>query len=255
MLKGSGTAILLSIFLHLLLLAVLIHSSINAPEKTKQTKQKSSAIKSFLYKKPKKLIVETLPALNKAAHKALITAKPKKSAIAPNKPQKAGVKDIQKVINKSVNKTKQSTKPVQMQQSKLAAQTKTTAIKTPVKASFSSYDSLSQLRSSIEKQQREQAFNEIIQQRSGSIMDATQLPVPHTTVPLTSEQKYQRNTSTSHVGSITKNDNGTCTIHRKQILGSPVEANSAIFACGERKFDKNFREHMQKVQAKLPIKK
>jgi hypothetical protein len=251
-LKGPSTAILLSIFLHILLLAALIYSSINAPKKIQQTEQKFTTIKSFLYKQPKKIIVKTLPRLNKAEHKAVMTAEPIKPASAPTKTQKPFVKDVQIAIKKPAIKAKQPIrKTAQAQQSHIAAK----AQKTAIKASFSSYDSLSQLRSSVEEKHREQAFNEIIQQRSASIMDAAQLPVPHTTVPLTSEQKYQKNTSTSHVGAITKNDNGTCTIHRQQILGSPVEATTSIFACGESKFDKNFREHMQKVQAKLPIKK
>jgi membrane protein involved in colicin uptake len=255
-LKGPSTAILLSIFLHILLLAALIYSSINAPKKIQQTEQKFTTIKSFLYKKPKKIIDKTLPRLNKAEHKAVMTAEPIKPASAPTKTQKPFVKDVQIAIKKPAIKPKQPIrKTAQMQQSHIAAKAKKTAIKAAKKASFSSYDSLSRLRSSVEKKQREQAFNEIIQQRSVSIMDAAQLPVPHTTVPLTSEQKYQKNTSTSHVGTITKNDNGTCTIHRQQILGSPVEATTSTFACGESKFDKNFREHMQKVQAKLPIKK
>jgi hypothetical protein len=235
---------------------VLIYSSINAPKKIQKTEQKFTTIKSFLYKKPKKIIDKTLPRLNKAEHKAVMTAEPIKPASAPTKTQKPFVKDVQIAIKKPAIKPKQPIrKTAQMQQSHIAAKAKKTAIKAAKKASFSNYDSLSRLRSSVEKKQREQAFNEIIQQRSVSIMDAAQLPVPHTTVPLTSEQKYQKNTSTSHVGAITKNDNGTCTIHRQQILGSPVEATTSIFACGESKFDKNFREHMQKVQAKLPIKK
>ena len=86
-------------------------------------------------------------------------------------------------------------------------------------------------------------------------MDGEPFPVPKTLVPLTADQQHKLNTSTSHVGSITKNDNGTCTIQREQILGSPVAATTSYFSCGESKFDKSFREHMQKVQAKLVIKR
>ena len=120
---------------------------------------------------------------------------------------------------------------------------------------FSSYDRLSRLRKNIESQQRQQAFGELTQKRSASNMDGEQFPVPKTIVPLTAEQQYILNTSTSHVGSITKNNNGTCTIYREQVLGSPVEATTSYFACGESDFDKSFREHMQKVQAKLSATK
>jgi hypothetical protein len=75
--------------------------------------------------------------------------------------------------------------------------------------------------------------------------------VPKPIVPLTIDQQKKLNTSSSHVGSITKNDNGTCTIQREQILGSPIEATTSYFGCGESKFDKSFREHMKKVQTKL----
>jgi len=42
--------------------------------------------------------------------------------------------------------------------------------------------------------------------------------------------------------SITKYDNGICTIERTQFLGSSVEGSSSAFACGKNKFDKSFRE-------------
>ena len=48
--------------------------------------------------------------------------------------------------------------------------------------------------------------------------------------------------------SITKYDNGICTIERTQFLGSSVEGSSSAFACGKNKFDKNFREHMNKYK-------
>ena len=122
------------------------------------------------------------------------------------------------------------------------------------RGSFSSYDRLSRLRQKLDKQQSEQAFAELTQKRSTSIMDGEPFPVPKTIVPLTVEQQHKLTTSTSHVGSITKNDDGTCTIYREQMLGSPVQATTSSFACGESTFDKSFREHMKKVQAKFNTK-
>lgn len=109
------------------------------------------------------------------------------------------------------------------------------------RSSFSSYDRLSRLRKKLDHQQRDQAFVELTQKRSTSIMDGEPLPVPKTLVPLTVDQQHKLNTSSSHVGSMTKNDNGTCTIYREKTLGSPVEATTSSFACGENKFDKSFR--------------
>lgn len=83
-------------------------------------------------------------------------------------------------------------------------------------------------------------------------MHGEQTVVPPSLVKLTPEQARNKNTTKmSNDISITKHEDGTCTIDRAQFLGSPVEGSSSVFACGERKFDKSFREHMKKVQEKL----
>jgi len=155
---------------------------------------------------------------------------------------------------KRPNKTVTKTLPTQVTNT-VKSETVTTKNKVlgASRSSVSSYDRLSRLRQKLDNQQREQAFTELTQQRSASVMDGEPFPVPKTIVPLTVEQRQKLNTSSSHVGSITKNDNGTCTIYREQVLGSPVHATTASFACGESKFDKSFREHMEKVQAKLKV--
>lgn len=248
MLKGPSTAIILSILLHLLLLTALIYGSINTPKKIKQTTQKITTIKSFLYQKPINNTVNATPTLNNSVYEAVTTELLIKTASSPIHKHKTPTNDGQKVIKKSaVEPIKSIIKNAQTQPRNLPAK----IFKPAVKGNFSSYERLSRLRERVQKQQREQAFNQVIQQRSVSIMDADPLPVPHTIVPLTREQQYQKNTSTSHTGSITKHDNGTCTIYREQVLGSPVEATTSKFTCGESKFDKNFREHMQKVKNKF----
>jgi hypothetical protein len=253
-LKGPSTAIILSVLLHLLLLTALRYGSINTPKEIKQTTQKITAIKSFLYQKPIKNALNTTATLNNPVLEAATTASTIKNPNSSMSKHKAPVNDVQKTIGKPTIKPLKEIKPIkpiinntQAQASSLASNT----LKPVVEASFSSYERLSRLREQLQKQQREQAFNQVIQQRSVSLMDGDPLPVPHTIVPLTREQQYQKNTSTSHVGAITKHDNGTCTIHRQQVLGSPVEASTSSFACGESKFDNNFRKHMQKVKNKL----
>ena len=69
---------------------------------------------------------------------------------------------------------------------------------------------------------------------------------------LTPEQVREKNTTkVSSDISIIKNDNGTCIIEREQFLGSPVEGSTSVFSCGESKFDRDFREHMKKIQDKI----
>jgi len=261
-LKGPYTAIIISVLLHLLLLTALIYSSIDSPKVIKQNKPKVTSIKSFLYSAPKKVAPKIAP--QKKATVTEVVAKqtpPKKPALKkvipePPKPNKEPNRLPNKTTNKLANKTVIKEKPTQVTN---AVKSDTVTTKNKVagtsRGNFSSYDRLSRLRNKVANQQRDEAFAELTQKRSVSIMDGQPFPVPKTTVPLTQEQEYDKNTSTSHVGSITKNDNGTCTIHREQMLGSPVEATTASFACGESKFDKSFREHMQKVQVKLGVKK
>ncbi len=253
MLKGPYTAIIVSVLVHLLLLIALVYSSKNPPTVIKKEKVKSTAIKSFLYTAPKKIAAKKVE-LKKTPPKKIIEKKIVKSSqsqsIAKTIPVKPVVKLTPTVNPATKAKSSQVTNAVK-------SETVTTKNKVSgeSRGGFSSYDRLSRLRNKLKNQQRDQAFEELTQQRSVSIMDGDPLPVPKAIIGLTREQEYKKNTSKSHVGSITKNDNGTCTIHREQILGSPVEATTSSFACGESKFDKSFREHMQKVQAKLNVPK
>ncbi len=263
MLKGPYTAIVISVILHLLVLIALTYSAIKKPKIIKEDKPKVTSIKSFLYSAPKKtankksIIKEIIakespfekqspPKLEptQATPRKPVHSEPSSAAPTINSPKKVSKKPITKTLPTQVtNAVKSET---------VTTKNKVAGAKPGI---FSSYDRLSRLRQKLENQQREQAFTELTQKRSASMMDAEPFPVPKTIVPLTVEQKYKLNTSTSHTGSITKNDNGTCTLQRAQIYGSPVEATTASFACGESKFDKSFREHMQKVQAKLSIKR
>lgn len=243
MIKGSYTAIVISVLLHVLVLLALIYSANKQPKTLKQDKTKFTSIKSFLYTAPKitkakKVPLKKIIVIKDFAEKVVAEIKPAKKTAA------------KKVVAEKLASEQKSSKQA-------AAKSPETKNKVPgvSQGSFSSYDRLSRLRTKLDRQQRQQAFAELTQKRSDSIMHGEPFPVPKSFVPLTTEQKYKQNTSTSHVGSITKNDNGTCTIYREQMLGSPVEATTASFACGESKFDKSFREHMQKVQVKLGIKR
>lgn len=249
MLKGPYTAIIASVILHLLLLLVLIYGATQQPRIIKQEKPKVKSIKSFLYSTPKKRVNEpaTIP-------KETVDRKTPQKQVASSEPVSSETPTT--VITKPPAKpvSEITLKPLSPQITN-AVKSETVTTKNKVsglsRGKFSSYDRLSRLREKLANQQRDQAFTEITQPRSNSVLDPEPFPVPKTIVPLTVEQQKKLNTSSSHVGSITKNDNGTCTIYREQILGSPVHATTASFACGESKFDKSFREHMEKVQAKF----
>lgn len=254
-LKGPYTAIIISVLLHLILVLILIYGATQQPKIIKQDKPKVKSIKSFLYSAPKKIV-------RKPATKPTTTNDTKTPLKAQQTHTSTSTTVSTEIPHQNINLP--PTKPISKPASKPVSSQVTNAVKSETvttknkvsganRGKFSSYDRLSRLREKLGNQQREQAFTEITQPRSSSVMDAEPFPVPKTIVPLTIEQQQKLNTSSSHVGSITKNDNGTCTIYREQILGSPVHATTASFACGESKFDKNFREHMEKVQAKFKV--
>jgi hypothetical protein len=265
-LKGRYTAIVISVLLHLLALFALTYSAIKQPKMIKPDKAKISPIKSFLYsvpkKNPNKKIVNKQNIARKSIDekKSLQKIEPKKDApkkSAPTEPLKLSVtRPVKSAPNKTPNQAVTKALPTQVTN---AVKSETVTTKNKVagasRDSFSSYDRLSSLRKKLNNQQSEQAFAELTQNRSASMMDAEPFPVPKTIVPLTVEQQKKLTTSTSHVGSITKNDDGTCTIYRAQMLGSPVQATTASFACGESQFDKSLRLHMKKVQVKLTVPK
>lgn len=233
MLNGTYTSIWASVLLHLLLLFALIYSAIKQPKAIPLDKPKSIALKSFLYVKPKKIT-------------------PQKKLIQTIESKKNDTKAVTKAPNKQLNKPlpKKITKPKNSDITK--KQTSITQMPpTKNQSNLSSFGLLSNLRKNLQNKNSEQAFSELTQKRSASIMDGNPFPVSKKIIPLTIVQQQALNTTRSHVGTITKNDNGTCTIHREQVLGSPVEASTASFACGEGKFDKNFRQHMEKVRAKF----
>ncbi|KGJ97593.1 hypothetical protein [Colwellia psychrerythraea] len=271
MLKGTYTTIIVSVLLHLILLFALTYGSINPPKVIKRDKPKVTSIKSFLYSAPKKTIAKkSVPKIITTEQVIAEIKPPKKTAAKQVVPKKEIItkptNDSQPKVTAKVASTKVVSEPAIAPIIKPPPAQVTNAVKSDTvttknkvagasRGGFSSYDRLSRLRNKLANQQRDQAFVELTQKRSASGMDGDPFPVPKTLVPLTIDQQYKLNTSQSHVGSITKNDNGTCTIHREQILGSPVEASTSYFACGESKFDKSFRQHMQKVQAKLPIRR
>jgi len=240
-LKRHSLAISVSVFVHILLAFSLFF--VAEKQQPLQVITTKKAIKSYLYKMPSKpvivepMTVKKLPEEVKAKEEIKIEKKSEELK-QENVNQAVSIKENNLKVGEA-SKTSSLIKPKSI--TKKAAQ-----------ATFSSYKQLDSLRNSINKKIIEQAVSDFQQFRSPSVMHGDQIPVPHSSEQLTPEQEREkRTTRMSNDISITKYDNGICTIEREQFLGSPVEGSSSAFACGESKFDKNFREHMQKVRDKI----
>ncbi len=224
-LKRPYFAISISIFVHLLLALLLFFMA--EKQQRKEVKTVKQAIDSYLYKMPAKPVIKEQEKVKTEAQQTPI----EQSKAAPP------VTSISSLPVKSV-------KPVK---AKLKTETKKT-----IQTTFSAYQQLNSLRSSINEKIMVDELSKRQQFRSPSVMHGEQVPVPHANEQLTPEQEREKNTTRmSDDISITKYDNGICTIERKQMLGSPIEGSSSAFACGESKFDKSFRAHMQKVRDKI----
>ena len=215
-------AIAVSIVVHLLLVLLLFF--IAAKPQIKEIKTSKQAIDSYLYKMPIKRIVKPIAR----------QAPPKKAEQREVIEQKKPAPDVTSIAPLAV---------------KANTETKTKKV---VQTTFSAYQQLDNLRRTINEKMMADELSELQQFRSLSLMHSQQESIPHSVIPLTPEQEREiKTTRMSDDISITKHDNGICTIERKQMLGSPIEGSSSAFACGESKFDKSFREHIKKVQEKL----
>ncbi len=112
---------------------------------------------------------------------------------------------------------------------------------------------LSQLNKQQDKSFIEAQTAEQFRRRSPSVLDADPIPVPHSVKVQTRQAIKEKNTTryTDELR-IIKGDNGICTIEQdlSNVGIEGIKARSG-FACGESKFDANFREHMKKVLKKL----
>lgn len=230
-LKRHYITILVSIVVHLLLALLLFFITEKQPKQVKTTQK---AIKSYLYEIPSTPIIEQVI----------------KEEVKEIKPQKLIEKSKAVPVSSTLASSVKPIKPIKPAES-VKAKLKTETKKT-VQANFSAYKQLDNLRNSINEKIMVDDLSELQQFRSPSIMHGDQIPVPSSTIQLTPEQEREKRiTRMSDDISITKYDNGICTIERKQFLGSPVEGSTSGFACGESKFDKSFRAHMQKVRDKI----
>lgn len=262
MIKGYYTpklnAITLSIGLHIVLLLALVYGSrtsllVTHKDKRLKAPVRQQAINSFLYIKPQTTKVsspssrQVLATINNPATSSITKINRPVTKQNANRYTTAESKEVverQSLIQKKNNEAKI-----------VAKNTVKNKINTSKQKLFSPYGNLINLRNSLDEKNRIHAFEELTKHRSLSVMHDNPEAVPNTQIPLTEDEKNYLSTSRSHVSSITKNDNGTCTIRREQMLGSPVLANTAHFSCGESKFDQSFRLHMKEVTDKLNTEK
>ena len=239
-LKTHSTTFLASILVHVVLLILLLF--VAEKKQPQQLDITPKAIKSYLYKMPPKAVT-----VKQAQIKPEVT--PEK--IVDLKDKKI-ITDKKKIKKSKALASAASSKPL----SAVVKNQSISKVSKPAQTTFSAYKQLNSLRDSINEKMMNQELAELQQFRSPSVMHGKQIPVPHSNEQLTPEQEREkRTTKMSNDISITKYDNGVCTITREQFLGSPVEGSSSAFACGESKFDKSFREHMKKVRDKiLPVR-
>jgi hypothetical protein len=111
---------------------------------------------------------------------------------------------------------------------------------------------LSRLTDKINQKIIDQAMQNFVKPNTGSLMHGTPSYVPHSFVEDT--QKKTIGSTASQVGngfSITKDDNGTCTLTEDlSVIGLQGKTTSR-FNCGLSKDEKNFKNHMKNVLKKL----
>ncbi|WP_440877488.1 hypothetical protein [Thalassotalea sp. PLHSN55] len=246
-LKGYYWAIFIAVICHILLLAVIYSQTFPAFKPKQQ-----QAIKSYLYVKPAVLpepmkknnmddVIEQELTPDKAEPQS---TQSKNEAPKSSKSKSDGPITVEPAAIKTV--------PVE-ETAKQSSTSAETANITNNAVKMSPKQQLEKLRSSLNRQIGEQYFQERNQQRSFSNMHPALPSVPHSTAKLSEEEKKTLNTTQLADNiSITKGDNGVCFIEQdlSNVGMEGISATSA-FACGESAFDKSFREHMKKVQAKL----
>ncbi len=252
-----------SLLVHALLVYALVSINMTLPESVHE--QKVQVIKSYLYKAPKKhrqksITLQEVASIPVESEPEIILKKLEEK-IKPE-PIKIVEEDVVKNKIKAPEIKKETKKRIEKQPNKadstIVRSSPTQLIAPPLpslqskpKQAFSVQSHLSKLRNTIDNQIVAEEMQQLQAVRSASVMHKAQKPVPHTFVPLTTEQKIEKNTIRMDGSiSIIKGDDGTCTIIREAFPGSPVPASVSSFSCGESKFDKSFREHMARVRAK-----
>lgn len=259
--RSLTQAIVFSVVAHLVLVMVLLLFRKDAAQKLElqhakieASKEKKPAVQSYLFVPTPK--VSPIPPEQ--------VQQPQQSPeVATPAPQAEKKESVKQVIEDTAPvlplTTGKQTESKELAQAPIAQVEKTTKnpsenlAKPKAVSRVSAMSQLSQLRSKINRQHQQQAFEHYSRQRSLSGMSDNPDSVPHSAVPLTRDQEKEQNTTHySADKSITKHDNGTCSITEDlSSVGMEGHKATSMFACGESAFDKSFRQHMDKVKKKL----
>lgn len=231
--------------MHALVISVLVKSA-KTPNLTIPKKRESQVIKSFLYVKPVPLKVEKLQLKQELKQ-------PKEKVTKETTTEVPQIKEqVQKDIKK-IDSAIQEKQKLEPNRDKVVATSQSVKKEEKIqKKKVTSSMSLSKLKDKINQQIINQQILNNPRPYTGSIMDGTPVSVPHSTVE-NKEMKAISSTATQ-VGngfSITKGDNGTCTLTEDlSVIGLQGKTKST-FDCGQSKDEKSFKDHMKKVLKKL----
>lgn len=257
MLKGTYTSIAFSIAIHgfIFLVIILTHST---PLRISNNIVHPVAIKSFIYYAPK----DTKSAKQTTENK-------QKTTTIPNL--------IENIVNENANETRVAIKkqiatekqPVRQANTNKIVKHKLGTIKATANTTAKSphpsklnptavekLDSFSQLqnmRHKLNSQAMRSSINPYSRYQPPSIFNRNVKSVPHSVPVKDVDKERKKNTHNLGTGiAITKGNNGHCSITQDMsVYGLSEGSSTQFFNCGETIFDKNFREHMQNVKAKL----
>lgn len=244
--KGSIKSLYLAIFVHIVIL-VLISFAVKTP---KPKEQKAKAINSYLYT-PKRSTKHINSQTNTAAQTVNNTVQENVNTTKSNnsKPPVTTTSEVKKPlpISEKPNETKHN-KTVKKQTSKKFKPLRKANTKT-----LSPLQQLGKLKTSLNEKFIEQEMLTQFRRRSASVLDGEPIAVPHSTKQITEEEKRKQATINMSSGlTITKGDDGSCTVIR-DLSEVGMEGLTSVegFSCGQSKFDKNFKSHMKNVLKKL----
>jgi len=225
----------------------MVSNTIVVPPKQKI---EPKAIKSYIYTPPRKETKAVLKdkTLNKTVEES------------PEQQSKEQPKEIPSIIDDVIKSEKKEQKTAELpsndDKNEAVNHDKDPKVPMPInspKRKFSALNQLSKLKSNLDKYVIEQEAFEYDRPRTGSVMHGTPILVPHSTQQLTEDEKKEQATYQMSSGlKMIKGDDGTCFVERD--LGEVgMEGLKSVegFSCGQSKFNKNFKEHMEQVRKKL----
>ncbi|WDE12542.1 hypothetical protein [Thalassomonas haliotis] len=247
MLNRRYTAVILSLIVHGILLLLLLTMTTRLPQPDPVTKP---AIKSYLYiPKPEIKILEvpitpSEPIAEKEQFKKPLPPANKKEALSAKKTP--AIDQVPPVITDKKQQSEATT-------AKAPGMVKKSEKKNKTPKKFSARNQLQKLTNSINNQLLQEGMSQYQQHKSPSVMHGKQQPVPHSKKTIDADQKKADSTTEYSQGmSITKHDDGTCSV-TEDLSNVGMEGLSATqsFNCGISKEEKYFKEHMKNVLKKL----